>query len=244
MIQRPTDLYAPIRNRLLDALPTIEYERLLPNLEEVPLAYNTILYDVGDTLTHVYFPNDGIISLLLTDQVETLEVGIVGREGMAGLPLFMGVKTSRVRSLVQPSGTAMRMKADDLKNECRRGGVLAGLLLRFSYSMMLQVWQSATCYRRHTIEERIIRRLLMTNDRMETNDFEMTQRFLSSVVGVRREAINKVAINLKREGLIDYSHGFIEIIDRPGLEAAACECYPVIRDDEASSQISRQFEPS
>src|SRR6185369_85872 len=117
MIQRPTDLDAPIRNRLLDALPTIEYERLLPNLEEVPLAYNTILYDVGDTLTHVYFPNDGIISLLLTDQVETLEVGIVGREGMAGLPLFMGVKTSRVRSLVQPSGTAMRMKADDLKNE-------------------------------------------------------------------------------------------------------------------------------
>jgi CRP-like cAMP-binding protein len=236
MIQGHTELSAPIYNRLLDALTTIEYERLLPNLKEVSLIYDTILYDVGDKLRHVYFPNHGIISLLGSmDGKTTLEVGVVGREGMAGLPLFMGVKTSRVRSIVQVSGMAMRIKAADFENECRNGGALSRILLRFSYSMMFQAWQSAMCFCCHSTEERLVRRLLMTSDRTETNEFKMTHDFLSNMIGVRREAISIAAGSLKKKGIITYIRGNIRIIDRPGLEAAACKCYSIIRDEEKSS---------
>jgi CRP-like cAMP-binding protein len=231
-----TESNAPIHNRLLDALPTVDYERLLPNLKEVPLVYDTVLYDVGDTLKHVYFPNHGIISLLgAMEGSATLEVGVVGREGMAGLPLFMGVNTSRVRSIVQASGTAMRMKTADFQNECRKGGALSRILLRFSYSMMFQVWQSAVCFRCHSTEERIVRRLLMTSDRMETNEFKMTHDFLSNMIGVRREAISIAAGSLRKKDFITYVRGNIRIIDRRGLEAAACKCYSIIRDQEKSS---------
>ena len=199
------------------------------------MVYDTVLYDVGDKLKHVYFPNRGIISLLGSmDGSVTLEVGVVGREGMAGLPLFMGVKTSRIRSIVQGSGTAMRMKTADFNNECKRGGALPNLLLRFTYSMMFQVWQFGMCFRCHTVEERIARRLLMTSDRMETNELRMTHDFLSNIVGARREAISLAAGTLKKKKFITYSRGNITIIDRPGLEAAACKCYSTIRDEESS----------
>ena len=237
MIRENSAPTTPIRNRLLDALPSIEYASLLPNLEEVLLIYGTILYDVGDKLRYVYFPNRGIISLLgAMDGNATLEVGVVGREGMAGLPLFMGVKTSRVRSVIQGPGTAMRMKAADFENECRKGGSLSGLLLRFSYSMMFQVWQSAMCFRCHSVEERIGRRLLMTSDRMESNEFKMTHDFLSNMIGVRREAISLGAASLKKRGFIVYSRGNMLILDRPALEAAACKCYSLICDDERTSR--------
>ena len=233
MIQGNTGLNASGHNRLLDALPTIEYERLLPNLEEISLVYDTVLYDVGDKLKHVYFPTCGIISLLgAMEGSATLEVGVVGREGMAGLPLFMGVKTSRIRSIVQESGTAMRMKTADFEDECRMGGAMSGLLLRFSFSMMFQVWQSAMCFRCHTVEKRIGRRLLMTSDRMESNEFKMTHDFLASMIGVRREAISLAAGSLRKNNLIAYSRGNVQIIDRSGLEAAACKCYSIIRDQE------------
>jgi len=235
MTQRSTELSKSIRNRLLDALPTIEYERILPKMEEVSLVYGTVLYDVGEKLKHVYFPNCGIISLLgAMDGSATLEVGVVGREGMAGLPLFMGVNTSRIRSIVQGSGTAMRMNSADFDNECSKGGALPNLLLHFTYSMMLQLWQSALCYRCHSVEERITRRLLMTSDRMETNEFTMTHDFLSNMIGARREAISLAAGSLRKKKFITYSRGNITILDRPGLEAVACTCYSILREEERS----------
>ena len=235
MIQGSAELAQPIRNRLLSALPPIEYERILPTMEEVSLVYDTVLYDVGDKLKHVYFPNCGIISLLGTmDGSSTLEVGVVGREGMAGLPLFMGVRTSRVRSIVQVPGTAMRMKTTDFDNECGRCDALPHLLLRFTYSMMFQVWQSAMCFRCHSVEERIIRKLLMTSDRMETNEFMMTHDFLSNMIGARREATSLASGTLRKKEFITYSRGTIRIVDRPGLEAAACNCYSLIREEEHS----------
>ena len=231
-----TKSWVPIQNRLLAALPTNDYERLLPNFKEVSLTTDTILYNVGDKLKHVYFPNRGIISLLgAMDGGSTLEVGVVGLEGMAGLPLFMGVTTSRVRSTVQVSGTAMRMKKADLDDECSNGGSLSALLRRFSYSMMLQVWQSAMCFRCHSVEERIVRRLLMTSDRIGANEFQMTHDFLSNMIGVRREAISVAAGLLRKKDLITYSRGHIRIIDRLALEATACKCYSIIREEETSA---------
>lgn len=235
MIQGQSESATPIANRLLDALPTIEYKRLLPRLEEVALTYNTILYDVGDSLKYVYFPTGGIISLLGSmDGSSTLEVGVIGREGMAGLPLFMGVKTSRVRSFVQVPGTAIRIKKADFDDECKNGGSLPALLLRFSFSMMHQVWQSAMCFRSHTVEKRIVRRLLMTSDRVGTNSFKITHSVLSNMIGVRREAVSLAAGSLRKKGFITYSRGDIVILDRPGLEAATCKCYSIIREEEES----------
>ena len=221
-------------NRLLGALPARELERLFPDLEEVELKFGTNIYDLNGTIGHVYFPNSGIISLLAAvEESSTLEVGLVGLEGMAGLPLFLGVKESRVQAIVQGKGTAMRMKAADFEKECRNGGGLPRLLLRFCHSMTVQISQSAVCFRFHVIEMRLARWLLMTSDRMETNEFQMTQDFLSNMLGVRREAVNRAAISLQRKGIIAYSRSNIIINDRPGLEACSCKCYTILRDEEA-----------
>jgi CRP-like cAMP-binding protein len=227
-----------IHNRLLAALPAKEYQRLLPNLEEVALDFNTDIYKLGETISHVYFPNSGIISLLAAvDASSTLEVGLVGSEGMAGLPLFMGVKSSPVRAIVQGNGIAMRMKATDFVKECKNGGALSSLMLRFAHSMLVQISQSAVCYRFHRIEQRLARWLLMTGDRMESNEYQITQEFLSHMLGVRREAVNKAAGLLQKKDLISFSRRNIVIIDRPGLEAAACKCYFIIREEEKSVRV-------
>lgn len=239
MIHQDSKQNASVPNRLLAALPPKEYERLLPKFEEVELKFGTIIYKLGETFRHVYFPNSGIISLLAAvDDNSTLEVGIVGSEGMVGLSLFLGVKKSRVRAIVQGSGTAMRMKAADFEKECRKGGNLTRILLRFVHSMLVQISQSAVCYRFHPIEKRLARWLMMTSDRMETNEFQMTQGFLSTMVGVRREAVTNSAGSLRKKDLISYSRGRIFITDRPGLEAAACKCYTIIKDEEKSFAVS------
>jgi len=220
-------------NRLLGALPTREYESALPNLETVELKLGTDIYALNGKIKHVYFPNSGIISLLAAvENSSTLEVGIVGLEGMAGLPLFLGVRQSRVRAVVQGHGSAMRMKAADFERECDNGGSMPRILRRFAHSMIVQVSQSAVCFRFHVIEMRLARWLLMTSDRMESNEFRMTQDFLSNMLGVRREAVNRAAMSLQRKALISYSRSNILIIDRIGLEATACTCYSVLRDEE------------
>jgi len=235
MIQKHKAPHTPIHNHLLDALPTIDYKRILPLLEEVPLKRDAILYDVGDKLKYVYFVNSGIISLLgAMDGSATLELGVIGPEGMAGLPLFIGLKTSRIRSVVQAPGSALRMKKANFTSECGNGGALSGLLLRFTFSMMFQVWQSALCFRSHTVEERMVRRLLMTSDRVESNEFKMTHDLLSRMMGVRREAISLAALSLKKKEIITYARGCIQILDRKRLEAAACKCYSIIHDEEKS----------
>lgn len=224
-----------IRNTLLKALAVSEYQGLRPHLEDVDLPFETVIYDLGDPIKHVYFPNSGIISLLAAvGHRSTLEVGMVGREGLAGLALFQGVKTASTRAIVQAEGSAMRMSAAQFMNACRSDGKLRNVLLRYSHSLLTQISQSAVCFRFHPIEMRLARWLLMTNDRVRSNELRMTQDFLSNMLGVRREAVNRAARSLHSSGVIAYSRGHILVTDRKALESAACACYALIRAEERS----------
>ncbi|HEX6729928.1 MAG TPA: Crp/Fnr family transcriptional regulator [Pyrinomonadaceae bacterium] len=219
-------------NRLLATLPKKEYERMLPGLKRVPLNFGEILYEPGDTIKHVYFPNDSIVSLLSAlSERSTLEVGMVGNEGMAGLSIFMGVNVSHTRALVQGAGSAMRMTSANARLEANRLGSLHRLLHRYSHSLLTQVSQSAPCNRFHPVEARLARWLLMTADRLNAEGFRLTQEFMSSMLGVRREGVNKAAGALQADKLIRYSRGVIAILDRRGLEAKACACYALIKAD-------------
>jgi CRP-like cAMP-binding protein len=226
-----------ISNRLLAALPTKEYERLNSKLEPFILNYGDNIFSTGALIKHVYFPNSGIVSLLsAVDERSLLEVGIVGREGMVGLPLFLGVKRSMTRALVQGSGNAMRLTSAAFNVECELGGELPVVLRRFTHSLMSQISQSAVCFRFHSVEQRLARWLLMTSDRIGSNDFPLTQEFLSNMLGVRREAVNKSAVEFHSRGLINYSRGQIKIIDRRKLKQAACKCYTLIKKEESEGK--------
>jgi CRP-like cAMP-binding protein len=228
-------LSVPPGNRLLAALPRSEYQRLLPKLEVVDLIFGKILYNAGEAITHVHFPNDSIISLLsVVANRSTLEVGMVGNEGMAGLSVFMGVEISRNRALVQGAGTAMRMKAETLRNESNQLGALHRLLHRYSHSLLTQISQSAACNRFHTVDTRLARWMLMTHDRMGNDKFQLTQDFMSNMLGVRREGVSKAACDLQNKKLISYTRGMITVLNRKGLEKAACKCYQIIKDESES----------
>jgi CRP-like cAMP-binding protein len=232
-MSKATALRAPPTNHLLAALPKDEYRRLLPDLELFTLVFGKMIYEPGELIRHVYFPSSGIISLLaVVEDRATLEVGIVGREGMVGLPAFMGVRTSRNRAVVQGVGVALRMKATALRKESSNGGSLPRLLLRYSHSRLTQISQGAACNRFHPIDARLARWLLMTRDRMGTDEFQLTQNFLSNMLGVRREGVNKAAGELQKQGLISYSRGTLKILNRKGLEEIACQCYGIIRDED------------
>ena len=221
----------PLANSLLGALPHKERRRLIDGMEQVALTYGDVLYEPGEQIKHVYFPNDSIVSLLtLVDRHQALEVGLVGREGMVGIPLALGVNVSPVRALVQGTGTAMRMKAAPFLRQLGQNLALQRGLHRYTYSLMAQVTQTAACNRFHVIEARLARWLLMTHDRMQTNPFQLTQEFLSHMLGVRRVGVSKAARTLQRMKLISYSRGNITILDRKGLEAACCSCYEIVRD--------------
>jgi CRP-like cAMP-binding protein len=228
----PDKLNPPIANRLLAALPRGEYRRLLPELEQVAMPFAAVLYEAGGLIRHVYFPNDSIVSLLsVVADRSTLEVGVVGNEGMAGIPVFLGVGTSRNRAIIQGAGTAMRMKASVLRREAEGAGALRHLLHLYTHSLLTQVSQSAACNRFHLVEARLARWLLTMHDRLRSDEFRLTQEFMSDMLGVRREGVSKAAGALQKDGLINYSRGRIKILDRAGLEAVACECYVVVRDD-------------
>lgn len=228
----PAKLNPPSENLLLAALPRNEYRRLLPQLERVAMPFAEVLYEPGDVIRHVYFPNDSIVSLLsVVAERSTLEVGIVGREGMAGVPVFMGVSTSRHRAIVQGAGTAMRMRAAALRAEAERLGPLHRLLRRYAHSLLTQISQTAACNRFHVVGARLARWLLMTHDRLPSDEFRLTQEFMSNMLGVRREGVNKAAAALQHDGLISYSRGHIRVLDRAGLEAVSCECYRVVREE-------------
>jgi len=221
-----------VANRLLSALPAKEYQRLVPELEDVNLIFADILCEPGERISHVYFPNDSIISLLASaGNHSTLEVGIVGSEGMVGIGVFMGVDVSRNQALVQGAGTAMRMKARAFRREAQHFGSLHRLLHRYSHSLLTQISQSAACNRFHTVNARLARWLLMTHDRLKVEEFRLTQEFMSNMLGVRREGVNHAAGALQQAELISYSRGFINIHDRAGLEAVSCECYQIIKDE-------------
>jgi CRP-like cAMP-binding protein len=219
----------PITNRLLAALPRKEYQALQSQLEEIPLVFEDVIYKPEVVISDVYFPNRGVISLLAgLNERTTLEVGLVGKEGMLGLDLFMGASASQNRAVVQGTGTAMKMKASAFRRECNNGGDLPRLLRRYTYSLLTQITQSAVCNQFHSVDERLARWLLMTHDRMATDEFQLTQEFLSNMLAVRRECVNKAAGKLQKLNLITYSRGRLTVLDRAGLEATTCSCYEVI----------------
>ena len=221
---------APAVNRLLDSLTKKEYSRLLPKLTTVSLVLGEVLYEPGDLIKSVYFPIDSIVSLIsVVSGTSWLEVGMVGNEGMAGLAVFMGVRSSSTRALVQGSGTAMRMSSAAVRTEANQLGGLHDILHRYSHSLFTQVSQSSVCNRFHLVDARLARWLLMTNDRLGAREFPLTQEFLSSMLGVRREGVSKAASTLQDGKLIRYSRGVITILNRRALEAKSCPCYRIIK---------------
>jgi CRP-like cAMP-binding protein len=221
----------PVANSLLAALPRKIREQLGGSFEQVMLTYGEVLYEPGEQIKYVYFPNDSIVSLLtLVDQHQALEVGLVGREGMVGVPLTLEIAISPVRALVQGTGTAMRMKAAPFLKEFRQGQALQREMRRYTYTLMAQITQTAACNRFHVVEARLARWLLMTHDRIQSNPFRLTQEFLSHMLGVRRVGVTKAARTLQQNKLISYSRGNIRILDRMGLEAACCSCYEIVKD--------------
>ena len=226
----------PNTNGLLGSLTRKEYQRLRPHFQEIPLILEQTLYQPGDLISDVYFPNSGIVSLLAGDtERATLEVGLVGREGMVGLPVFMGISTCSNRAVVLGPGVALRMKATTLRKECNNGSALRRLLQRYTHSLLTQVTQSAVCNQFHSIDARLARWLLMTHDRMGEDEFPLTQEFLSHMLGVRREGVSRAASDLQKRNLISYRRGRLKILDRQGLEAISCGCYEIIRDEATSS---------
>ena len=216
-------------NQLLSALPAKVLKRLMPKLERFEFKFGERLYDPGDVFSHVYFPETGIVSLLAAvDERSTIEVAMVGNEGMAALPVFLGIERSDIRAVVQGDGFGRRMSVADISEECLRSDELPRQLRLFTYSLLMQIARSAVCNRFHPIESRLARWLLMTQDRMKNAEFKITQEFLSYMLGVRREAVNKTATGLQRRKLISYNRGHMHILDRKELESLACNCYGFI----------------
>jgi CRP-like cAMP-binding protein len=217
-------------NRLLEALPAGEIERLRPLMEVAPMKYGEVMAETDGPFTHVYFPTVGVIStVLVMEDGPTIEVGTIGNEGMAGLPVVLGAERSPTKVFCQVPGEAVRMEAAAFREEVRRGGPLGARIFRHAQAYLTLVSQTAACNGLHTIEERLCRWLLMTHDRMGSDVIPLTQEVLSEMLGVRRPSVSLVAGTLQRAGLIRYVRGRLEILDRTGLEAASCECYGVVR---------------
>ncbi len=220
-----------IANSLLAALPGKEFQKLVKNLEPVTLTFGVTMYEPGVKIKHVYFPTDSLISLLtLVEGHLALEVGLIGREGMLGVSLALGVNVSPVRALVQGSGNAWRMKATHFLKALKSSAPLQREIYRYTHALMAQVTQTAACNRFHVVEARLARWLLMTRDRVRSDEFRLTQEFLAHMLGVRRVGVTKAASELQRLKLISYSRGNIKILDRKNLEAASCTCYQIVKD--------------
>lgn len=219
-----------VKNRLLANLSREEFERLQPYLEPVFLNFKKELYQPNMPIEFVYFPLEGVCSLLsLASEGDLIEVGTVGNEGMVGLPVFLGVDQIPGVCMCQVPGYALRMRAHDLRTQVAPGTTLYELLHRYTQTLFNFISQSALCNRVHSIEQRCCRWLLLTHDRVEDNEFSLTHEFLSQMLGVRRAGVSEVAARLQNAGFISYRYGKISILDRAGLEATSCECYKLIK---------------
>jgi len=220
----------PKQNRLLAKLPAADYGRLLPELEAIALPLGTSLYESGTRQEHVYFPTDSIVSLLHVMQNGTsAEIAVVGNEGIVGFALFMGGESSPSRGVVQNAGRGYRMKAPTLKAEFERGGALQHILLRYTQALITQMSQTAVCNRLHSVEQQLCRWLLLSLDRLPSNELVMTQALIANMLGVRREGVTQAAGRLQADGLVTYERGKITVLDRPKLEERVCECYSVVK---------------
>ena len=219
-----------LTNWVLASIPPKEYGRLQAQLEPVVLKFQQVLYEPGKAIRYVYFPLDCLISLLTAvDKRRTLEVGMVGNEGMAGMPFILGVGVSGVRAIVQGGGNALRMDSAAFRNEFDRNRPLQEALYRYTYALMAQISQTAACNRFHDTEARLARWLLMTRARVGSNEFALTHEFLAHMLGVRRVGVTEAASALRRRKLISYTRGMIQILDLRGLKAASCSCFQIVQ---------------
>jgi CRP-like cAMP-binding protein len=223
-------LHSPTQNQLLAALPPAEFARLAPHLELIAMPLGEALYESGGRLQHVYFPTTAIVSLLcMLENGASAEIAVVGHDGILGISLFMGGETTPSRAVVHSAGFGYRLKAQLLKQEFNRAGPMLHLLLRYTQSLITHMAQTAVCNRHHSIEQQLCRWLLLSLDRLASDSLTITQELIANMLGVRREGVTEAAGNLQRAGLIRYSRGRIEVLDRPGLEKAVCECYSVVK---------------
>lgn len=222
----------PRQNHLLAALPQEEFERLQPHLELASMPLGSVLYESGSKLRHVYFPTTSIVSLLyVMENGASGEIAVVGNEGILGIALFMGGETTPSRAVVQSAGHGYRLRAEVLKDEFDRAGPTLHLLLRYTQALITQMAQTAVCNRHHSVDQQLCRWLLMSLDRLPSNELVMTQELISNMLGVRREGVTEAAGKLQNAGLIRYQRGHITVVDRKGLEARACECYAVVKKE-------------
>jgi CRP-like cAMP-binding protein len=223
---------APTENHLLRALTADSMGRLLPHLEHIDLPLGAVLYESGDVLRHIYFPADCIVSLLyVLANGSSAEIAIVGNEGLIGIALFMGGETTPNRAIVQSAGHAYRLPGQRLKDEFHRNDTVRDLLLRYTQALITQMAQTAVCNRHHSVDQQLCRWLLMSLDRLSSNELNMTQELISNMLGVRREGVTEAAGKLQRLGVIHYQRGHITVLDRPQLEALCCECYAVVKKE-------------
>jgi CRP-like cAMP-binding protein len=217
-------------NHLLSVLPEPERARLVPHLVPVDMPLGQVVYESGDHLRYVYFPTTSIVSLLyVMEDGASAEIAIVGNEGLIGIALFMGGETTPSRAIVQSAGAAFRLDAQILKQEFIRGGPVQRLLLRYTQALITQMAQTAVCNRHHSIDQQLCRWLLLSMDRLPSNELKMTQELIANMLGVRRSGVTEAALKLQDAGLIRYGHGHIQVLDRPGLEKRVCECYRVVK---------------
>lgn len=218
-----------IKNRLLAALPSEEYKRLLPDLESVYLPHKQVIYEANELIKYVYFPTDAVISLInLMENGADVEVGTIGKEGMLGIPVFLAGDRSFNQAIAQIPGNAVRMKADVFKHNITPDSPLYKLLQRYTQALFSQIFQSVSCNGLHSVEKRCCRWLLITQDRVEGNQFPLTQEFLACMLGVRRASVNEVCSLLQKAGFISYSRGSVTILNRQALENTSCACYAIV----------------
>jgi len=227
-----TSVADPRQNRLLAALPEAEWERWLPQMEGVDLPLGKVLYESGASLSHVYFPTTAIVSLLyVLEDGASAEIAVVGNEGIVGISLFMGGESTPSRAVVQSAGRGFRLNASLMMQEFNRAGPVLHLLLRYTQALITQMAQTAVCNRHHTLDQQLCRWLLLSLDRLNSDQLVMTQELIANMLGVRREGVTEAAGQLQKDGLISYRRGHITVLDRDRLERRACECYAVVRKE-------------
>lgn len=227
-----SNVYTPQRNQLLSALADEEFNRLSVNLEPVEMPLGQVLYESGEQLKYVYFPVTAIVSLLyVLENGASAEIAVVGNEGILGISLFMGGETTTSRAVVQSAGFGYRLKSKFLKEEFRLSGAMMRLLLRYTQALITQMAQTAVCNRHHSLEQQLCRWLLLSLDRLESNELIMTQELIANMLGVRREGVTEAAGKLQRLGIIQYQRGHITVLDRASLEKSCCECYQVVKNE-------------
>jgi CRP-like cAMP-binding protein len=223
---------SPRQNKILDALPQAERDRLYPHLKLVALPLGSVLYESGDTLRHIYFPTDAIVSLLyVLRDGSSAEISVVGNDGVIGVALFMGGETTTNRAIVQSAGSAYRLTGNRLKLEFERHGEMLHILLRYTQALITQMAQTAVCNRHHSVDQQLCRWLLLSLDRLASNKLKMTQELIANMLGVRREGVTEAAGKLQKLGVITYSRGSITVLDRAELERLCCECYGVVKKE-------------